>query len=88
LALWRPPRPGYDLGYHVVAANRPDAERSPPRRTLGGVTARPRREVFIGGSNKAGELRAVTEDYLRRSDVHIELDHGVDDKAMAVSRIH
>jgi LysR family hca operon transcriptional activator len=71
----------------VLAANRPDAERSPPRRTLGGVTARPRREVFIGGSNKAGVLRAVIEDYLRRSNVHIELDHGVDNMAMAVSLV-
>src|ERR1700684_4442578 len=30
-------------------------------------------EIFIGGSNKAGVLRAVTEDYLRRSQVDIKL---------------
>src|SRR3982075_3145223 len=33
-------------------------------------------EVFIGGSKKASVLRAVTEDYLRRSGVEIKLDHG------------
>jgi LysR family hca operon transcriptional activator len=35
-------------------------------------------EIFIGGANKAGVLRAVTEDYLRRSGLDIKLDHGVD----------
>src|SRR4029077_15760134 len=44
-------------------------------------------EVFIGGSNKAAVLHAVTEDYLRRSGVDIELDHGVDNMAMAISRV-
>jgi LysR family hca operon transcriptional activator len=32
-------------------------------------------------------LPAVTEDYLRRSDVHIELDHGVHNMAMAMSLV-
>ena len=32
-------------------------------------------------------LRAVTEDYLRRSGVDIELDHGVDNMAMAMSLV-
>jgi hypothetical protein len=33
-------------------------------------------------------LRAVTEDYLRRAGVDIELDHGVDNLAMAMSAPH
>jgi len=32
-------------------------------------------------------LRAVTEDYLRRSGVDIKLDHGVDNMAMAISLV-
>jgi LysR family hca operon transcriptional activator len=44
-------------------------------------------EIFIGGSNKAGVLRAVTEDYLRRSGLDIKLDHGVDNMAMAMSLV-
>src|ERR1700752_3072767 len=44
-------------------------------------------EVFIGGSNKATVLRAVTEDYLRRSGLDIKLEHGVDNLAMAMSLV-
>jgi LysR family hca operon transcriptional activator len=44
-------------------------------------------ENFIGGSNKATVLRAVTEDYLRRSGLDIKLDHGVDNMAMAMSLV-
>jgi LysR family hca operon transcriptional activator len=44
-------------------------------------------ETFIGGSNKASVLRAVTEDYLRRSRVDIKLGHGVDNMAMAISLV-
>jgi LysR family hca operon transcriptional activator len=44
-------------------------------------------EIFIGGSNKASRLRAVTEDYLRRSGLDIKLDHGVDHLAMAMSLV-
>jgi LysR family hca operon transcriptional activator len=44
-------------------------------------------EIFIGGSNKGTVLRAVTEDYLRRSGLDIKLDHGVDHMAMAVSLV-
>src|ERR1700682_5846284 len=61
---------GYDLEYHVV-------DREPlivlmPRdhRLTAHETVSPQdfiREMFIGGSNKASVLRAVTEDYLRRS---------------------
>src|SRR5205085_1764510 len=32
-------------------------------------------------------LRAVTEDYLRRSGLDIKLDHGVDNLAMAISLV-
>jgi LysR family hca operon transcriptional activator len=45
------------------------------------------RETFIAGSNKATVLRAVTEDYLRRSGVDIKVDHGVDNLAMAMSLV-
>jgi LysR family hca operon transcriptional activator len=44
-------------------------------------------EIFIGGANKAGVLRAVTEAYLRRSGLDIKLDHGVDNMAMAMSLV-
>ena len=44
-------------------------------------------EIFIGGSNKATVLRAVTEDYLQRLGLDIELDHGVDNIAMAMSLV-
>jgi LysR family transcriptional regulator, hca operon transcriptional activator len=44
-------------------------------------------EIFIGGSNKAGVLRTVTDDYLRRSGLDIKLDHGVDNMAMAMSLV-
>ena len=44
-------------------------------------------EIFIGGAKKATVLRAVTEDYLRRSEVDIKLDHGVDNMAMAMSLV-
>jgi LysR family transcriptional regulator, hca operon transcriptional activator len=82
--------PGYDLGYHVV-------DREPlivlmPRDHR--LTAREAvssqdfvGEIFIGGSNKAGVLRAVTDEYLRRSEIDIKLDHGVDNMAMAISLV-
>jgi LysR family hca operon transcriptional activator len=44
-------------------------------------------EIFIGGSNKATVLRAVTEEYLRRCGLDIKLDHGVDNLAMAISLV-
>jgi LysR family hca operon transcriptional activator len=44
-------------------------------------------EIFIAGSNKAGVLQTVTEDYLRRSGIDIKLDHGVDNMAMAISLV-
>jgi len=82
--------PGFDLGYQVVdreplivlmpSDHRLTAKQAiHPRELLG--------EIFIGGANKAAVLRAVTEDYLRRSGVYIELDHGVDNMAMAMSLV-
>ena len=82
--------PGYDLAYQVVdreplivlmpSDHRLTAKQAiHPRELLG--------EIFIGGANKAAVLRAVTEDYLRRSGVSIELDHGVDNMAMAISLV-
>jgi LysR family transcriptional regulator, hca operon transcriptional activator len=50
-----------------------------PRELLG--------KIFIGGSNKASVLRAVTEDYLRRCGLDIKLAHGVDNLAMAMSLV-
>ena len=82
--------PGFELSYAVV-------DREPlivlmpsdhpltahefihPRELAGGT--------FIAGSNKAGVLRKVTEDYLRHSGVDIKLDHGVDNLAMAISLV-
>jgi LysR family transcriptional regulator, hca operon transcriptional activator len=82
--------PGYDLAYHVV-------DREPlivlmPRghHLTAREAVRPQDlagEIFIGGSNKATVLRAVTEDYLRRSRLDIKPDHGVDNLAMAMSLV-
>ncbi|TPI46476.1 LysR family transcriptional regulator [Mesorhizobium sp. B3-1-7] len=44
-------------------------------------------EIFIGGSNRATVLRAVTEDYLRRCGLDIKMHHGVDNLAMAMSLV-
>ena len=44
-------------------------------------------QIFIGGSNKATVLRAVTEEYLRRCGLDLKLDHGVDNLAMAISLV-
>src|SRR4029077_6239106 len=82
--------PGYDLAYHVVdreplivlmpSDHRLTAKQAIHPRDLVG-------EIFIGGSNKASVLRAVTEEFLRRSGVNIKLDHGVDNMAMAMSLV-
>jgi LysR family transcriptional regulator, hca operon transcriptional activator len=82
--------PGYDLEYHVVDReplivlmpndHRLTARSSVSPQALVG-------ELFIGGSNKAAVLRAVTEDYFRRSGLDIKLDHGVDNMAMAISLV-
>ena len=82
--------PAFDLGYEVVD-HEPLIVLMPSDHHLTSREAiHPREfvgEIFIGGSNKAGVLRAVTEDYLRRSGVDIKLDHGVDNMAMTISLV-
>jgi LysR family hca operon transcriptional activator len=81
---------GYDLAYHIVARE-PLVVLMPSDHRLAAKQAiHPRefvREIFIGGSNKASVLRAVTEEYFRRVGVDIKLAHGVDNLAMAVSLV-
>jgi LysR family transcriptional regulator, hca operon transcriptional activator len=82
--------PGYDLGYHVVDREplivlMPRDHRLTVREAVSSQDFVG--EIFIGGSNKAGVLRAVTDDYLRRSEIDIKLDHGVDNMAMAISLV-
>jgi LysR family hca operon transcriptional activator len=82
--------PGYDLGYHVVDREPLIVLMPSDHRLAGRQAIHPRElvgEIFIGGSNKATVLRAVTEDYLRRLGVDIKLDHGVDNLAMAMSLV-
>jgi LysR family transcriptional regulator, hca operon transcriptional activator len=82
--------PGYDLGYHVVDREPLIVLMPSDHRLTAKQAIHPRElvgEIFIGGSNKATVLRAVTEDYLRRSGVDIKLDHGVDNLAMAISLV-
>ena len=82
--------PGYDLEYHVVDREPLIVLMPSDHRLTAKEAIHPREligEIFIGGSNKAKVLRAVTEEYLRRSRVDIKLDHGVDNMAMAISLV-
>lgn len=82
--------PGYDIGYHVVDREPLIVLMPSDHRLTTREAVNPRDfvgEIFIGGANKASVLRAVTEDYLRRSGVDIKLDHGVDNMAMAMSLV-
>jgi LysR family hca operon transcriptional activator len=82
--------PGYDLGYKVVDREPLIVLMPSDHRLTSRDAIHPREfvgEIFIGGSNKATVLRAVTEDYLRRSGLDIKLDHGVDNLAMAMSLV-
>ena len=82
--------PGYDLGYHVVDREPLIVLMPSDHRLAEKQAIHPRElvgEIFIAGSNKAGVLRAVTEEYLRRSGVNIRVDHGVDNMAMAMSLV-
>jgi LysR family transcriptional regulator, hca operon transcriptional activator len=82
--------PGYDLEYHVVDREPLIVLMPSDHRLAAREAVRPQDfvgEIFIGGANKAGVLRAVTEDYLRRSGLDIKLDHGVDNMAMAMSLV-
>ena len=81
---------GYDLGYHVVDREPLIVLMPSDHRLSAREAIHPRElvgEIFIGGSNKAAVLRAVTEDFLRRSGLDIKLDHGVDNMAMAMSLV-
>ena len=82
--------PGYDLGYYVVDREPLIVLMPSDHRLATKQAIHPREfvgEIFIGGANKAAVLRAVTEDYLRRSGIDIKLDHGVDNMAMAMSLV-
>jgi len=82
--------PAYDLAYHVVDQEPLIVLMPSDHRLTAKQAIHPRElvgEIFIGGSNKAHVLRAVTEDYLRRSGLDIKLDHGVDNLAMAMSLV-
>jgi LysR family transcriptional regulator, hca operon transcriptional activator len=82
--------PGYDLAYHVVDREPLIVLMPSDHRLTAQQAIHPRElvgQIFIGGSNKASVLRAVTEDYLRRSGLDIKLDHGVDNLAMAMSLV-
>jgi LysR family hca operon transcriptional activator len=82
--------PGYDLGYHVVDREPLIVLMPSDHRLTAHEAVRPQDfvgEIFIGGSNKAAVLGAVTEDYLRRSGLDIKLDYGVDNMAMAMSLV-
>jgi LysR family hca operon transcriptional activator len=81
---------GYDLEYQVVDREPLIVLMPSDHRLTAKQAIHPRElvgEIFIGGANKAAVLRAVTEDYLRRSGVDIKLDHGVDNMAMAMSLV-
>jgi LysR family hca operon transcriptional activator len=82
--------PGYDLIYHVVDQEplivlMPRHHPLTARKTVSPQDLKG--EIFIGGSNKAAVLAAVTEDYLRVSGVDVELHHRVDNLAMAMSLV-
>jgi LysR family hca operon transcriptional activator len=82
--------PGYDLAYHVVDREPLIVLMPSDHRLTTHEAVRPQDfvgEIFIGGSNKATVLRAVTEEYLRRSGLDIKPDHGVDNLAMAMSLV-
>src|SRR6266852_6524832 len=72
--------PSFDLGYEVVDHEPLIVLMPSDHRLTSREAIHPREfvgEIFIGGSKKAAVLRAVTEDYLRRSGLDIKLDHGV-----------
>jgi LysR family hca operon transcriptional activator len=82
--------PTFDLGYEVVDHEPLVVLMPSDHRLTSREAIHPREfvgEIFIGGSNKAAVLRAVTEDYLRRCGLDIKLDHGVDNIAMAISLV-
>ncbi|MDQ1424635.1 MAG: LysR family transcriptional regulator, hca operon transcriptional activator [Acidimicrobiaceae bacterium] len=82
--------PGYDLEYRVVDREPLIVLMPSDHRLTARSSVNPQDlvgEIFIGGSNKATVLRAITEDYLRRTGLDIKLDHGVDNMAMTISLV-
>jgi LysR family transcriptional regulator, hca operon transcriptional activator len=82
--------PGYDLGYHVVDHEPLIVLMPSDHRLIAREAVSPQDfvgEIFIAASQKANVLRAVTDDYLRRSEVDIKLDHEVDNMAMTLSLV-
>src|SRR3984893_16839470 len=82
--------PTFDLGYEVVDHEPLIVLMPSDHRLTSREAIHPREfvgEIFIGGSNKATVLRAVTEEYLSRCKLDIKLDHGVDNLAMAISLV-
>jgi LysR family hca operon transcriptional activator len=82
--------PGYDLEYHVVDEEPLIVLMPCDHRLTARDAIRPQDfadEIFIGGSNKATVLHAVTQDYLRRAGVDLTLDYGVDNMAMVMSLV-
>jgi LysR family transcriptional regulator, hca operon transcriptional activator len=82
--------PTFALGYEVVDHEPLIVLMPSDHRLTSREAIHPREfvgEIFIGGSNKASVLRAVTEDYLHRCGLDIKLDHGVDNMAMAISLV-
>jgi LysR family hca operon transcriptional activator len=82
--------PAFDLRYEVVDKEPLIVLMPSDHRLVSRESIHPRElvgEIFIGGSNKAGVLRQVTENYLRRLGLDIKLDHGVDNMAMAMSLV-
>jgi LysR family hca operon transcriptional activator len=82
--------PTFDLGYEVVDHEPLIVLMPSDHRLTSREAIHPREfvgEIFIGGSKKATVLRAVTEDYLRRSGLDIKLNHGVDSVSTAMSLV-
>jgi LysR family transcriptional regulator, hca operon transcriptional activator len=82
--------PAYDLSYEVVDHEPLIVLMPSDHRLISREAINAREfvgEIFIGGSNKAGVLHTVTEDYFRRIGLDIKFDHGVDNMAMVMSLV-
>ena len=82
--------PNFELVYEVVDHEPLIVLMPSDHRLTGREAIHPREfvgEIFIGGSNKAAVLRAVTDEYLRRCGLTLKLAHGVDNLAMAISLV-
>jgi LysR family transcriptional regulator, hca operon transcriptional activator len=82
--------PSFDLCYEVVDHEPLIVLMPSDHRLTSREAIHPREfvgETFVGGSNKATVLRAVTEGYFYRCGLDIKLDHGIDNLAMAMSLV-